>query len=376
MKHQIARWAVLGLAVGLSACTLTTFQESKIDYKSAGKSQTPNLEVPPDLNQLSQDNRYNVPGGVASAAAMQANAQAAKPADNVTATNNIGDVRIERDGNQHWLVVKRAPDKLWEPVRDFWLESGFIFVTEDRQLGIMETDWAENRAKLPQDVIRKTLGKVFDSLYSTGERDKFRIRMERDSNGATSIYLTHRGMEEVYTSSNKDNTIWQPRARDPELETEFLRRLMVKLGVSEEQATAVAKADASAGIAATATTASARMDTVNGQPVLQIEEGFDRAWRRVGVALDRTGFTVEDRDRSRGLYFVRYVEPGAKAEAKGFFSKIFSRGPDAAAPVKYQIQVKSEGNKSNVTVLNAQGQPETSANAQRIVRVITDDLKQ
>ena len=376
MKHQIARWAVLGLAVGLSACTLTTFQESKIDYKSAGKSQTPNLEVPPDLNQLSQDNRYNVPGGVASAAAMQANAQAAKPADTVTATNNIGDVRIERDGNQHWLVVKRAPDKLWEPVRDFWLESGFIFVTEDRQLGIMETDWAENRAKLPQDVIRKTLGKVFDSLYSTGERDKFRIRMERDSNGATSIYLTHRGMEEVYTSSNKDNTIWQPRARDPELETEFLRRLMVKLGVSEEQATAVAKADASAGIAATATTASARMDTVNGQPVLQIEEGFDRAWRRVGVALDRTGFTVEDRDRSRGLYFVRYVEPGAKAEAKGFFSKIFSRGPDAAAPVKYQIQVKSEGNKSNVTVLNAQGQPETSANAQRIVRVITDDLKQ
>ena len=376
MKHQIARWAVLGLAVGLSACTLTTFQESKIDYKSAGKSQTPNLEVPPDLNQLSQDNRYNVPGGVASAAAMQANAQAAKPADTVTATNNIGDVRIERDGNQHWLVVKRAPDKLWEPVRDFWLESGFIFVTEDRQLGIMETDWAENRAKLPQDVIRKTLGKVFDSLYSTGERDKFRIRMERDNNGATSIYLTHRGMEEVYTSSNKDNTIWQPRARDPELETEFLRRLMVKLGVSEEQATAVAKADASAGIAATATTASARMDTVNGQPVLQIEEGFDRAWRRVGVALDRTGFTVEDRDRSRGLYFVRYVEPGAKAEAKGFFSKIFSRGPDAAAPVKYQIQVKSEGNKSNVTVLNAQGQPETSANAQRIVRVITDDLKQ
>ena len=376
MKHQIARWAVLGLAVGLSACTLTTFQESKIDYKSAGKSQTHHLEVPPDLNQLSQDNRYNVPGGVASAAAMQANAQAAKPADNVTATNNIGDVRIERDGNQHWLVVKRAPDKLWEPVRDFWLESGFIFVTEDRQLGIMETDWAENRAKLPQDVIRKTLGKVFDSLYSTGERDKFRIRMERDNNGATSIYLTHRGMEEVYTSSNKDNTIWQPRARDPELETEFLRRLMVKLGVSEEQATAVAKADASAGIAATATTASARMDTVNGQPVLQIEEGFDRAWRRVGVALDRTGFTVEDRDRSRGLYFVRYVEPGAKAEAKGFFSKIFSRGPDAAAPVKYQIQVKSEGNKSNVTVLNAQGQPETSANAQRIVRVITDDLKQ
>ena len=367
MKHQIARWAVLGLAVGLSACTLTTFQESKIDYKSAGKSQTPNLEVPPDLNQLSQDNRYNVPGGVASAAAMQANAQAAKPADTVTATNNIGDVRIERDGNQHWLVVKRAPDKLWEPVRDFWLESGFIFVTEDRQLGIMETDWAENRAKLPQDVIRKTLGKVFDSLYSTGERDKFRIRMERDSNGATSIYLTHRGMEEVYTSSNKDNTIWQPRARDPELETEFLRRLMVKLGVSEEQSKAIAAVPVQLP-------PSARIATVGGAPVLQLDEGFDRAWRRVGLALDRTGFTVEDRNRNEGTYFVRYVAPDTEKKEPGFFSKLFS-STSATPPLKYRMVVRSQGEATTVSVLNEAGAPETSANAERIVRVIADDLK-
>lgn len=372
MKHHIARLSLLGLALGLSACT-TTFEESKIDYKSAGKSQVPSLEVPPDLTQLTQDTRYNVPGGVASAAAMQANAQAVKPEASRVAANQVGDVRIERDGKQHWLVIKRPPDKLWEPVRDFWLESGFIFVTEDRQLGIMETDWAENRAKLPQDVIRKTLGKVFDSLYSTSERDKFRIRLEREPDGSTNIYVTHRGMEEVYTSSQKDNTIWQPRARDPELETEFLRRLMVKLGVSEEQATAVAKADKAAAV--TASNGDARLDTVGGQPVLLIDEDFDRAWRRVGVALDRTGFTVEDRDRSRGVYYVRYVDPTAKVESKGIIAKIFQRGPDAAPPVKYQVLVKSEGAKTNVMVLNSQGQPESSANAQRIVRVIYDDLK-
>lgn len=372
MKQHTARLGLLGLALGLSACT-TTFEESKIDYKSAGKSQAPSLEVPPDLTQLSQDSRYSVPGGVVSAAAMQASARTVQPSENRTATNAIGDVRIARDGNQHWLVVQRPADKLWEPVRDFWLENGFIFVTEDRQLGIMETDWAENRAKLPQDVIRKTLGKVLDSLYSTSERDKFRVRLERESDGATHIYVTHRGMEEVYTSSQKDNTIWQPRARDPELETEFLRRLMIKLGVSEEQATAVARADRTAAVATAS--GSVRMDTVNGQPVLQIDEDFDRAWRRVGVALDRTGFTVEDRDRSRGIYYVRYVDPNAKVEAKGFFGKLFSRGADAAAPVKYQVLVKGDGNQSSVTVLNEQGQPETSANAQRIVRVITDDLK-
>lgn len=372
MKQHTARLGLLSIALGLSACT-TTFQDAKIDYKSAGKSQAPSLEVPPDLTQLSQDSRYNVPGGVVSAAAMQANAKTAQPTDRQTAVNAIGDVRIQREGSQHWLVVKRPADKLWEPVRDFWLENGFIFTIEDRQLGILETDWAENRAKLPQDIIRKTLGKMLDSLYSTSERDKFRVRFEREADGVTNIYVTHRGMEEVYTTSTKDNTIWQPRARDQELETEFLRRMMVKLGASEEQAAAVAKADKSAAVASSA--AVARMDTVNGQPVLQIEEGFDRAWRRVGVALDRTGFTVEDRDRSRGIYFVRYVDPNAKGDSKGFFSKIFSRGPEAAAPVKYQILVKGDGNKSQVSVLNEQGQPETSANAQRIVRVITDDLK-
>ncbi len=370
MKQQTARLGLLSIALGLSACT-TTFQDTKIDYKSAGKNQAPSLEVPPDLTQLSQDSRYMVPGGVVSAAAIEANAKAAKPTDNNTAANQIGDVRIERAGAEHWLVVDRAADKLWEPTRDFWLENGFIYVMEDRQLGILETDWAENRAKLPQDVIRKALGKVFDSLYSTSERDKFRTRLEREPDGKTRIYVTHRGMQEVYTSERKDNTIWQPRPRDPELETEFLRRIMIKLGVSEEQASAVAKADKAAAV----TTSGARMDTVNGVPTLQIEEGFERAWRRVGVALDRTGFTVEDRDRSRGIYYVRYVDPNAKEESKGFFGKIFSRGKEAAAPVKYQILVKGDGNQSQVSVLNEQGQPDSTANGQRIVRVITDELK-
>lgn len=370
MKQQTARLSLLSIALGLSACT-TTFQETKIDYKSAGKNQAPSLEVPPDLTQLSQDSRYTVPGGVVSAAAMQANAKAAKPADNNTAANKIGDVRIERDGAEHWLVVDRAADKLWEPTRDFWLENGFIYSMEDRQLGILETDWAENRAKLPQDIIRKSLGKVFDSLYSTSERDKFRTRLEREPDGKTRIYVTHRGMQEVYTSERKDNTIWQPRPRDPELETEFLRRIMVRLGSTEEQSKAVVAAGGTKPTVAQ----SARVTTLNGQPAVEIDEAFDRAWRRVGVALDRTGFTVEDRDRSRGLYYVRYVDPNAKPESKGFFSKIFSQGKEAAAPQKYQIQVKGDGNKSQVSVLNEQGQPDSSANGQRIVRIITDDLK-
>ncbi len=361
MNHT-ARLGLLGLTIALSACSV--LEGEKIDYKSASKGSS--LEVPPDLKQLSRDTRYAVPGGVVSANALQAG-QAAQPTGTQAAPAGLGDVRIERNGNQRWLVVSRPADKLWEPVREFWLENGFTLATDQANIGIMETDWAENRAKIPQDFIRSTLGKVLDSLYSTGERDKFRTRMERNAEGGTEIYVSHRGMIEVFNSSSKDSTVWQPRPADPELETEFLRRMMVKLGVSQEQAKAVAAASAQRPPVA-------RVANVNSIPVVQIDEGFDRAWRRVGLALDRTGFTVEDRDRSQGLYFVRYVEPKGDKKEPGFLGKLFS-SEKSVPPLKYRVVVRSQGEATTVSVLNAAGAPETSANAERIVRVLADDLK-
>lgn len=344
----------------LGACSV--LESDKIDYKSSGKA--PTLEVPPDLTQLSRETRYAVPGGPVTASSFKLG----QGTDTVpTAVTSIGDVRIERAGTQRWLVINRPADKLWEPVRDFWQENGFLLALDQANLGIMETDWAENRAKLPQDIIRGTLGKVFDSLYSTGERDKFRTRLERNAAGGTDIFISHRGMLEVYDSAQKDRTVWQPRAVDPELEAEFLRRLMVKLGVTQEQSKAL--------ISAGAIKNTSRVATVNGQPVVQIDEGFDRAWRRVGLSLDRTGFTVEDRDRSKGIYFVRYVEPNADKAEPGFFSKLFGPSKADAKPLKYQIVVVSQGDSTVVSVLDNAGAPDTTGTAQRIVKVIAEDLK-
>jgi len=296
------RLGLLALVAALSACS--TLEGDKIDYKSATKGST--LEVPPDLTQLAKDSRYAVPGGTVSAAALQAGQQAAQPtAASQAAATSIGDVRIERDGNQRWLVVNRPADKLWEPVREFWLENGFIFTQDQANLGILETDWAENRAKLPQDVVRAALGKVFDSLYSTGERDKFRTRLERNANGGTDIFISHRGMIEVYTNTQKDQTVWQPRAADPELETEFLRRLMVKLGVSQEQSKAIA------ATAPTQQTPAARIATVNNAPVVQLAENFDRAWRRVGLALTAPASPGKNATATTGCSSCAYGRPTA-----------------------------------------------------------------
>ena len=365
MKN-FSRFAGVALIASLSACSV--FESDKLDYKSAGKVPTgATLVVPPDLSQLSRDNRYAVRGGAVSASSYQT-ARADAPGI-PTSVSTLGDVRIERAGNTRWIVVNRPAEQLWDPVRDFWQENGFLLTTEQRNLGIMETDWAENRAKLPQDIIRGTLGKLIDSVYSTSERDRFRTRIERTPAG-TEIYVSHRGMEEVYTNNaTKDQTAWQPRASNPELETEFLRRLMVKLGVSQEQSKALTAS------AANVSTVS-KVATVDGRPVVQIPEGFDRAWRRVGLALDRTGFTVEDRDRSAGTYFVRYVTPNPDKKEPGLFAKMLSFGKSAKdeSPLKYRILVKSQGEASTVSVLNEAGVADTTENAQRIVKVIADDV--
>lgn len=361
---------LLAVALVLSGCSSLSesLQGDKVDYKSATKGAS--LDVPPDLTQLSRETRYVVPGTAVTASGYQVG-QTTQSVP--TAATTVGDVRIERAGSQRWLVVNRPADKLWGPVREFWQESGFLMTLDQENLGIMETDYAENRAKLPQDFIRATLGKLLDSLYSTGERDKFRTRLERTPTGGTEIYISHRGMVETVQESRTtgpvksgEGTIWQPRPADPELEAEFLRRLMVKLGVTQEQSKAL--------LASGTTRQTARVANVNNMPVVQIDEGFERAWRRVGLALDRTGFTVEDRDRAQGTYFVRYVEPTADKKEPGFFAKIFS-SPAAIPPLKYRIAVRSQAEATTVSVLNEQGAPDASANAKRIVQVIADDLR-
>jgi outer membrane protein assembly factor BamC len=362
------RFGAIGLVVALSACS--SLEGDKVNYRSA--SRAPTLEIPPDLTQLAQNNRYAVPGSAVTASSYQGQ-QAAQPVA-ITAVQALGDLRLERAGNQQWLVVDRKPEQLWDSIRDFWQQSGFVLTTDQVALGIMETDWAENRAKLPQDVIRNTIGKLFDALYSTGEQDRFRTRLERNASGGTDIFISHRGMVEVYANVQKDRTIWQPRSADIELEAEFLKRLMQRLGTPEGQPanTRIAVNTGSSAVAAP----TARVIRLNNQPAVQIDDAFDRAWRRVGLSLDRSGFTVEDRDRAQGTYFVRYVEADQKKTEPGFIAKLFGGSAPAAAPLKLRIVLSNSANPpTTVSVQSTNGASETSPVAQRIVDLLADSLK-
>ncbi|MBO9537503.1 outer membrane protein assembly factor BamC [Herbaspirillum sp.] len=374
------RSIVVALALaGLAGCSSigNMLEGDRIDYKSAEKARGPRLEIPPDLTQLQRDNRYAIPEankGVATASGYNLEQQT-KPTNEVASVApqaNGKDIRIERDGTQRWLVVQQSPEALWPQIKDFWQDSGFLINVESPDTGVMETDWAENRAKIPQDFIRNTLGKVFDSLYSTGERDKFRTRLERGPNGSTEIFISHRGAEEVLTGSAKETSVWTARPSDPGLEAEFLARLMVRLGAEET------KAKAAVANAPSLQARSKLLKSASGSSV-QVDESFDRAWRRVGLALDRVGFTVEDRDRTQGTYFVRYVDQNQDAKDKkeqGFFSRIFSSSKDKEkTAAKYRIVVKGSGDSSNIVVQNGEGKPEVSDTADKILGLLNDQLK-
>lgn len=360
----------LMFSLAMSGCGM--IESKKIDYQSAGK--LPTLEMPPDLTAPAGDNRYAIPdtqGSGTATLSTYSDERKAAPSGVQTLLPAQDTVRIERAGTQRWLVVQATPQQVWPMIKDFWQETGFIVNLESPETGVIETDWAENRANIPQDVIRRTLGKVLDGLYSTAERDKFRTRIEAGKNGGTEIYISHRGMMEVYDSASKDRTVWQPRPADPELEAEMLRRLMLRFGVEQGRAETL--------LVKQQTPEQARILKDAGASVLEMDENFDRAWRRVGLALDRVGFAVEDRDRAKGVYFVRYIDPGVDNASKrdeGIFSNLaFWRSKKDQTSPQLQIVVNEAGEKSRVSVTGADGKPADADTQNRILNLLYKELK-
>ena len=367
---------ILGLVIiatsALTACKSVTSNDT-VDYKSTGAVRGPNLSYPPDLITAQADRRYIVQDGTATMSEYNAAMKKSVQMRNNVMTGIPG-MRIARDGERRWLVVEKPAAELYPQVKDFWQENGFLLVVDSPSTGIMETDWAENRSKIPQDFIRSTLGKVLDSLYDTGERDKYKTRLEVPKPNETEIYITQKGsLEKCATDSagSCNYTIWTSRPNDPELEAVFLARLMERLGMTQEQA------KAAVAVPLGPKTPKAKfVQEANNQGYIELSAGFDRSWRDVGLALDRSNFTVEDRNRSNGVYFVRYVNAKDVGDTKGFFSNLFSsKDSSKLLAKKYQVIVKSTGeNSANVYVQDADGKPENTPAGIQLLTLLNDQL--
>ncbi len=377
----------VGAAVLVAGCeTMSTSLGKKIDYKSA--STAPALELPPDLSAPQYDERYNV--ATASAAAAARDATRPKTAEMI-APASTPEARIARLGTDRWLVVKASPEQAWNTVRQFWIDTGFVLAVEQPVIGVMETDWAENRADLPNDFIRSTIGKYADFFFTTYKRDKFRTRIERGADqGTVDIYVAHRGAEQLPTKKGGEGGdmafVWTVLPPNPGLENEMLTRLLVRFGMSEtvarsevERTTVTTPSTTAIGgapVVAVQSTDRARLSkSADGATVLTVDDGFDRAWRRVGLALDRIGFTVVDRDRSKGVYFVRYADPDTAKSDKGWLDKLAFWKDTTEKPVQYRVVVEGGDPRSTVVVQNAEGVADKSPNSEKILSLVRDQLK-
>ncbi|MCL2309037.1 MAG: outer membrane protein assembly factor BamC [Proteobacteria bacterium] len=365
----VAAVAVVLWALAGCSSTQDLLSGKRIDYKSTRS--TPPLEIPPDLSSPQYDDRYTV-----ASASDLANRNTRAEARERAVLPSVPLAHLERAGSERWLVVKTSPTNAWETLRKFWIDTGFVLAEEKPMIGIMETDWAENRAEMPQGFLSSTVGKYLDIFFSTYKRDKFRTRIEKGREPDTvEIYLSHRGMEQVPTTKIDNATpaafAWAVLPPNPELEAEMLMRIMVRFGATEEQAkTAI--------VQNTDGQPRANLIKEGGETKLMLVDDFDRAWRRVGLALDRTGFTVTDRDRSQGVYYVRYADPDtdvAKADSGGWLSKLAFWRKDEVRPQNYQVHVAVSNEQSIVTIAGETGAAVQSSDAEQILNVLQGQLK-
>ena len=366
------------VALVLAGCESIGPVGKRIDYKST--SAAPPLELPPDLSQPRYDDRFAV-----STASGLAAANAARPNRNDLLPSNP-DARIARAGNERWIVAKATPEQAWSVARQYWTDTGFVVAIEQPTIGVMETDWAENRADMPSDFLRSTVGKYLEAFTSTYKRDKFRTRIERGAEpGTVEIYVSHRGMEQVPTVM-MDNRYgagfaWAVMPPNPNLEAEMLQRLVMRFSAPESQAAAAATVNTPGAPAAATTPDRARVEKgADGVSKLIVDDPFDRAWRRVGLALDRSGFTVVDRDRSSGVYFVRYADPDSdmtkKDREESWFAKLaFWKKDEKDKPEQYRIKVVEAAPASVVSVQDPKGAPDRTQNSEKILALLKDQLK-
>ena len=374
--------AGIALASGCSGTLEDVWPNRQPSYKSSRSA--PPLEVPPDLTSSSIRDSLQIPGVDATYSQYASGRDSAGAPAAAVVLPEVDNARIERSGGQRWLVVAMAPGETWPKLRDFWTAQGFSLETEEPDIGVMETEWAARQEPLPAGILKRAVQRISDAFYGVAFRDRYRTRIERGSEpDTTDIYIAHRGAEQVVVGAETmdaqreglGTTAWQPRPNDPGLEAEMLSRLMVFLGVDEQRADA---------IAAESRPPDPRARLVRGDdgtPALVLDQGFSPAWRRTGLALDRAGFAVEDRDRSRGLFYVRYadIEGGARDEGGGWLSGLmFWRSDDDTAQGEgaYVVRVAEETPAmTRVVVLDRNGVRDDSATAARILAVLHEQLE-
>jgi len=363
---------VLTLA-GCQGLRDTLSGENAIDYESSQRVDP--LSIPPDLTQAAADPRYRAPATGSTTLSQFQSLEQNAPSTSQAALTKVAvlpsypGIEVKRDGNLRWLIIDTPPEQLFPKIEEFWYEMGFSLDVIDPKAGIMITNWAENRANIPESGLRNLLGGILDSVYDSGERDKFRTILERIDGGKTEVFISHDHMVEVLYGISQGEVKWERGEEDPGLNAAMLARLMVYLGEDVEQARQQM---------AQAQEQSLKPDVQNNvatDGTITIDEPFEQSWRRVGLALDSGNFAVDDRNRSEGNFYVRYVDTdtGRRPEEPGLLSRLFG-AEDKPAATQYRLNLQGDGDRTVVRVYNEQGVQQNDETSTRMLSVLAERL--
>ncbi len=386
---RIARAAACGILIGLVGCTTTVdvddlLPEREPSYKSS--TSLPPLEVPPDLARTAVNDPLALPQNQAidaqSAGRDTPFASAVLP--------DVDRISLERDGNRRWLVVEGEPEALWPLLRDFWQRRGFALAREESLAGVMETEWLERSGDASQGLFQSLLGNLSRAFYGTGIRDRYRTRFERGAKaGTTEIYVTHRGAERIFYDGDASGQqrregvgemVWKPIAADPGLEAEMLTRIMVFLGLNESEAGALIDGAGTEGAGAVPALG-ARLESDERHPLFLVwDEDLPSAWQRLGLALDRAGFVIDDRDRGQGLYRVRDDADASGASSASWLSGLKFWERSERRPKSYRLLLVESGveegasKRTRLIVQDEPGTVDAGPDAMRILSRVQEFL--
>tara|TARA_R110002050_G_scaffold1244_5_gene8756 strand:+ start:43843 stop:44871 length:1029 start_codon:yes stop_codon:yes gene_type:complete len=245
---------------------------------------------------------------------------------------------LSGEGSKRHLIVPGEREAIWAQILDFWAQNNIDITRKDIRIGLMDTE-------------------------QTADDYAYRVRMERgDTSKTASIYVS---------AASGDNNSQKDEA--------MLRQLADFLGVLYQEERAKIEA-VKQSQPETATVKTQLIDEAGAQKALLVGQDFSDVWNRVGRVLDSKGFAVEDRDRSRGTYFVRYLDPLIEAQEKesGILSSLaFWKDDVEKSPEEfYYIKLISDADKTKIVILDAEEKRTSSETAKRLLTLMQEQLSQ
>ncbi len=289
---------IASLLVSLSGCGYLfgddgAFRDPSEDYKKA--PEVPVLALPEGHDARPMQEAYPVPE-VQQSMLMAGEFEVPRPAP-LAAGAAEEMVRIQKLGEDSWVLIAEAPGQVWPQVRSFLTSAGISVARIDARAGIIETGWVE--------------------LQEQPLASRFRVRIEQGvQRGTSEMHVL-----QMIQAGDVDN--WPATSDNPEQEAEMLQALAQYIANSAGTAPVSMVADQQIE----ATGKIALRESPDGEAYIALQLPYDRAWASLGRALQKSTFEVTDRDRSAGMYYTRFMGPDSQEE-DGWFDWLWDSDDD------------------------------------------------